>query len=135
MVVAWQLDYLVKTNVVELARFLPMDRVDCHDKLTVVMSPAILLAFPLSIVVLSLVCGLGLSLTHVFAKDCLDDLLTEGMACREVKQLPHCLWFVASKLMDECFIGHDKDERPDHIYVHDIRKLIAILGKAADVLM
>ena len=76
MVVAWQLDYLVKTNVVELARFLPMDRVDCHDKLTVVMSPAILLAFPLSIVVLSLIYGLSLSLTLVFAEDCTDRCYT-----------------------------------------------------------
>ena len=39
-----------------------------------------------------------------------------------------------SVLMDECFIGHARDERPDHVHVHDIRELIALLGEAVDVL-
>jgi hypothetical protein len=37
--------------------------------------------------------------------------------------------------MDECFVGRAKDECSDHIHIHDIRKLIALLGKAMDVLM
>ena len=42
---------------------------------------------------------------------------------------------VASKLMDECFIGHAKDEQSNHVCIHDIGKLIALFGKVADVLM
>jgi hypothetical protein len=39
-----------------------------------------------------------------------------------------------SELVDECFIGHARDERSDHICIHDIGKLIALLGKAMDIL-
>jgi hypothetical protein len=44
------------------------------------------------------------------------------------------LRFAAPELMDECFIGHARDERSNHICIHDIRKLTALLGEAADVL-
>jgi hypothetical protein len=37
--------------------------------------------------------------------------------------------------MDECFVGHARDERSDHVRIHDVGKLIALLGKVADVLM
>jgi hypothetical protein len=37
--------------------------------------------------------------------------------------------------MDKCFIGHAKDECSDHVHIHDVVKLIALLGKATDVLM
>ena len=50
------------------------------------------------------------------------------------EQFPGRPWFAASKLMDECFIGRARDEHPDHIRVHDIKKLIALLGKAVNVL-
>jgi hypothetical protein len=43
MVTAWQLDYLVKIDVVELASFLPMDRVDRHDELAIMAPPIVLL--------------------------------------------------------------------------------------------
>jgi hypothetical protein len=36
--------------------------------------------------------------------------------------------------MDECFIGHARDERSNHVHSHDIRMLIALLEKAGDVL-
>jgi hypothetical protein len=36
--------------------------------------------------------------------------------------------------MDECFVGHAGDERSNHVYIHDIRKLTTLLGEAADVL-
>jgi hypothetical protein len=36
--------------------------------------------------------------------------------------------------MDECFVGRAKDERSDHVRIYDIGKLVALLGKAADVL-
>ena len=134
MDMAWQLDYLVETDMVELANFLPMDSVDRRDKLTIAVSPAIFLAHPLSIAVLSLVHGLDLSLTLVFAKDYSDSLLAGGMACREVEQLPHRPRLATSELMDECFISHAIDECSDHVRIHDIGKLIALLGKAVDVL-
>jgi hypothetical protein len=38
-----------------------------------------------------------------------------------------------SELADECFVGHARDERSDHIRIHDIRELVALLGKATDV--
>ena len=98
------------------------------------MLPAVLLAFPSPIAVLSLVCGFGLSLTLVFAKDCLEGFLTEGMACHEVEQLPRRPWLAMSELMDECFIGHARDECSDHIRIYDVGKLIALLRKAVDVL-
>ena len=62
---AWHLYYLVKANMVELSSLLPMDSVDRRDKLAVTAPPAILLA-----------------------EDYTDGLLTEGVACREVEQLP-----------------------------------------------
>jgi hypothetical protein len=31
--------------------------------------------------------------------------------------------------MDECFIGYAEDERSDHICIHDVREVIALLGK------
>jgi hypothetical protein len=40
-----------------------------------------------------------------------------------------------SELVNKCFIGHARDERPDHVHVHDIGKLIALLGKATNVLV
>ena len=112
-----------------------MDLVDRHDKLTVVTSPAILLAFPSPIAVLSLIRGFGLSLTLVFAKDCPDSFLVGGMACLEVEQLPHRPCLTASELVDECFIGRARDERSNHVRIYDVGKLIALLGKAADVLV
>jgi hypothetical protein len=36
--------------------------------------------------------------------------------------------------MDECFVGRARDEHSDHVRIHNIGKLIALLGKAADVL-
>ena len=132
MVAAWQLDYLVKTDMVELASLLLLW---CLWTLsTVVTPPAILLAFPSPIAVLSLIRGFGLSLTLIFAEECMNGLLAEGVACRKVEQLPHRPRFAASKLVDERFVGHAKYERFDHVRIHDIGKLIALLGKAVDVL-
>ena len=39
-----------------------------------------------------------------------------------------------SELVDECFIGRARDKCSDYIRIHDIGKLIALLGKAVDVL-
>jgi hypothetical protein len=114
--------------------FLLVDLVDCRDELVVTVPPAILFTLPPPITVLSLIRGFSLRLTLTFAKDCPDGLLVGGMACHEVEQLLRCPWFAASKLMDEFFIGRAGDERSDHVYIHDIRKLIALLGKATDVL-
>ena len=111
-----------------------MDPIDRCDEFTLMAPPTILLAFPSLTVVLSLVHGFSLRHTLVFAKECLDGHLTGGVACHEVEQLPHCPWFAASKLMDECFIGHARDECSDLVQIHDVRKLITLLGKAADVL-
>ena len=36
--------------------------------------------------------------------------------------------------MNECFIGHARDERSAHICIHDIEKLVALLGTVVDVL-
>jgi hypothetical protein len=36
--------------------------------------------------------------------------------------------------MDECFVGHARDEHSNHICIHDIRKLTALLGEVVDVL-
>jgi hypothetical protein len=120
--------------MVELVSLLPIDPIDRHDKLAVVVTLAILLAFPSPIAVLSLVRGFGLGLALVFAKDCSNGLLAEGMAYSEVEQLLRHSQFAASKLMDECFVSHARDERPDHVHIHDVRKLIALLGKMVDVL-
>jgi hypothetical protein len=37
--------------------------------------------------------------------------------------------------MDECFIGRAGEEHSDHIRIHDVWKLIALLGKAVDILI
>ena len=79
--------------------------------------------------------GAARALALVFVKDCPDGLLAGGMACSKVKQLLHHPQFVTSELVDECFIGHAGDECSDHIRIHDVGKLIALLGKATDVLM
>ena len=67
MVVAWHHDYLVETNVVELASLLPVDPINHHDELAVAAPLAILLSFSPSIVVLSLIHGFGLNLTLILA--------------------------------------------------------------------
>jgi hypothetical protein len=134
VIVARHLNYLVEADVVELASLLLMDPVDHCDELTIMMPPTVLLALYSSTVVFSLVCGSSLSLTLVFAEDCTDGLLARGVACREVEQLPHRSRFATSKLMDECFVGRARDEHSDHVRIHNIGKLIALLGKAADVL-
>ena len=134
MVVAQQLDYLVKTDMVELASLLLMDPIDCHDELTIVAPLAILLALYPSIAVFSLIHGFGLSLALVFVEDYMDDLLVRGVACCEVEQLPCRPWFAVSELMNECFIGHAEDERSDHVRIHDVGKLNALLGEAMDIL-
>jgi len=37
--------------------------------------------------------------------------------------------------MDEGFVGHARDECSNHVRIYDVGKLIALLGKVADVLM
>ena len=69
MVAAWHLDYLVETNMVELASFLLMDLVDGHDELIIIAPPTILFVVYSSITVPSLVRGFGLSLALMFAED------------------------------------------------------------------
>jgi len=133
MIIAQHLDYLVEADMVDLASLLLMDPVDHHDKLAVAVPLAILLALYPSITVFSLVCGFSLSLTLVFVEDCMDIILAEDVACCEVEQFPHRPQFAASELMDKCFIGRAGDESSDHVRIHDIKKLIALLGKAVDV--
>jgi hypothetical protein len=36
--------------------------------------------------------------------------------------------------VDECFVSHARDEHSDHVRIRDIGELIALLGKATDVL-
>ena len=134
MVVTWYLDHPVETDVVELASFLLVDPVDGRDELAIAAPPAILLAFYTLVAVPSLIHGFSLCLALVLAKDCTNGLLAEGMACCEVDQLPRRSWFVAPELMDECFVGRAKDEGSDHVCIHDVEKLIALHGKAVDVL-
>jgi hypothetical protein len=134
MVAALHLDYLVETDVVELTSLLLMAPVDQCNELIVAAPPAILLALYLSIVVFSLIRWFGLSLSLVFAKYCMDNLLAKGMACRKVEQLLHRSRFVVSEFVDECFVGYARDERSNHVRVHDIGKLVALLGEAVDVL-
>jgi hypothetical protein len=38
------------------------------------------------------------------------------------------------ELMNECYVGHARDERSDHIRIRDIGKLIALLRKVANAL-
>ena len=118
----------------ELGSFLLMDPVDGYDELVVAVPPTVLLAFYLPIVVFSLICGLGLRLALVLADDCMDGLLPRGVTCCEVEQLPHRSWFVVPELVDECFVGRAGDECSDHVRIHDVGKLIALLGKVMDVL-
>jgi len=134
MIATWHLDYLVEADMVELASLLPVDPINRRGKLAVTAPPAALLAFAPSIAVLSLICGFGLSLTLVLVEDCMDVLLTGGLAYCEVEQLPCHPRFVAFELMDERFVGSARDERFDHVRIHNIGKLIALLGKVADVL-
>ena len=134
MVAAWHLDYLVKTNMVDLASLLPLDPIDYRDELAVVAPPAFLLGFSSLIAVLILIHGFGLSLTIVLAGDCTDGLLAGGVACHEVEQLPCRPRFATSELVDECLIGCAGDECYNHVRVHDIEVLIALLGEAVDVL-
>ena len=134
MIVAWHLDNLVETDMVELASLLFVDPIDCRNELDVMVPPAILLALHSLVAVLGLVRGFSLSLTLVLPKYRVDSLLAGGVACCEVEQLPCSLRFAMSELMDECLIGCARDERYDHIHVHDIRQLIALLGEATDVL-
>jgi hypothetical protein len=135
MIVARHLDYLVEADIIELASLLLVDLVDHHDELAVAVPLAILLALYPSTRVFGLVRGFCLSLTLVFVEDCTDNLLAGGVACHEVEQLLRRPRFTASELMNECFIGHARDECYDHVRIHDIGKLIALLGKAADVLV
>ena len=119
--------------MVELASFLLADPIGGRDKLTVAAPPTVLFAVYSSIVVPSLIHGFVLSLALMFVEDCADGLLIGGVACCEVEQLPRRSWFAASELMNECFIGRARDKCSDYIRIHDIGKLIALLGKAADV--
>jgi hypothetical protein len=134
MVVAWQLDYFVKADRVGLASLLLMDSINHRDKLIVMTPLVVLLAFTPTSVVPSLVHGLNLRLAIVFAKDCPDGLLAGGMACCKVEQLPCHSRFVASEFVDEGLVGCTRDERSDHVHIHDVGKLNALLGKVEDVL-
>ena len=111
-----------------------MDYVDHRDKLALAMPLVIFPALPPPSAVPGLIHGLSLGLSLVFAEDCLDGLLAGGMACCEVEQLSHCSWFVASKLVDKGLIDHARDECSDDVCIYDVDKLIALLGKAANVL-
>jgi hypothetical protein len=44
------------------------------------------------------------------------------------------LRFATSKLADEGFVGGARDEHSDHARIYNVEKLIALLGKVADVL-
>jgi hypothetical protein len=101
MVATCHLDYLIEIDMAELASFLLVDPVDDYDKLAVVASPTVLLAFYSLIVVLSPICGFGLCLTLVFVEDCTDGLLARGMTCCEIEQLPCHSWFAAPEIVDE----------------------------------
>ena len=120
--------------MVEFASLLPVDPVDRRDELAVAAPPAILLACSSPIAVLSLIRGFGLSLTLVLVEDCTYNLLVRGMTCREVRKLSCHPRFAVPDLVDECFVGRAKDEGSDHVCIHDVEKLIALHGKAVDVL-
>jgi len=134
MIAARHLDYLVEIDMVELASLLFVDPVDYRNELAVVVPLAVLLALHSLVAVLGLIRGFNLSLTLVFLEYCVDSLLAGGVACCEVEQLSRGPWFVASELVDECLIGCARDECSDHVHVHDIGELIALLGEVADVL-
>ena len=97
-----------------------MDPIGCHDELVVMVPLAVLLALHSSVVVLGLVHEFSLSLTLVLLEYCGDGLLTRGVACCEVEQLPCSPQFAMSKLMDECLMGCARVECSDHVCVHDI---------------
>jgi hypothetical protein len=105
--------------MVDLANFLLVDPVGGHDELAVMTPPAVLLALYSLIVIASLVRGFDFSLALMFAEDCTDGLLTEGVACCMVEQLPRHSRFAAYELMNEHFIGHAGEECFDHIRIHD----------------
>jgi hypothetical protein len=119
----------------ELDSFLLVDPIDDRDELAVTVPPNFLVAFYSPIAVLSLIYVFGLRLTLMFAQDCTYGLIIGGMTCCEVEQLPRCSWFAAPELVDECFIGHARDERSNHVCIQDVRKLIALLREVADVLV
>ena len=135
MIATWHLDYLVKADMAELASLLLMDPIDGYDELAVMVPPTVLLAFYSPIMVLSLIYGFGLRLALVLAEDCMDGLHNKGETCREVEQLPRPSWFVAPELVDERFVGRAGDECSNHIRIHNVGKLVALLGKMAAVLM
>ena len=108
--------------MVKLASLLFVDPIDCYNELAIVAPLVVLLALHSLVAALGLVCGFSLSLTLVLQEYCADSLLRS-------------LWFAMSELMDECLIGCARDERSNHVRVHDIRELIALLGEAVDVLM
>ena len=120
--------------MVEFASLLFVDPVDYCNELAVVVPLAILLSLLSSVVVLGLVHGFSLSLTLVLLEYCVDGLLTRGVACCEVEQLLCSTWFATSELMDKCLIGCARDERSNHVRIHNIGELIALLREAEDVL-
>ena len=134
MIMTWYLDYLVEADMAELASLLLIDPIDGCDELAVVVPPTILLAFYSPIAVFSFICGFSLCLALVLVEDCMDRLLARGVTCQEVKQLLHHSRFAAPELMDGCFVGCARDERSDHVRIHDVRKLVVLLGKVVDVL-
>jgi hypothetical protein len=89
VVAARHLEYLVETDMVEPVGFLLVDLVGDHDKLTIMVPLAVLLALYSSIAVPSLIHGFGLSLALMFAEDYMDGLLAGGVACCEVEQPLH----------------------------------------------
>jgi hypothetical protein len=125
---------LSKLTWLSLLVFLLVDLIDGCDELAVAVPPTILFAFYSPIVVLSLICGFSLPLALVLIEDCTNGLLVGGMTHYKVEQLQRRSWFAAPELMDECFVGHARDERSDHVRIHDVEKLVALLGKAVDVL-
>jgi hypothetical protein len=120
--------------MVELVSLLFVNPVDCRDELAITVPLVVLLTLHSLVVVLGLIRGFNLRLTLVLLEYCADGLLTGGVACCEVEQLPCSPWFATSDLVDECFISHARDERSNHVRIHDIRQLVALLGKATNVL-
>ena len=100
MIATRHLDYLVEADMAGLASLLLMDPVDSCDELAIAAPLTVLLAFYSPIAVLSLICGFGLRLALVLVEDCMDGLLTRGVTCREIEQLPRHSWFAAPELVD-----------------------------------
>jgi hypothetical protein len=120
--------------MVELPSLLFVDHVDCRNELAIMAPPAVLVALYSLVAVLGLIHGFSLSLTLVLQEYCADGLLAEGVACCVVEQLPCRSQFAAPKLVNVHFIGRSRDERSYHIHIHNIGKLVALLGKVADTL-